>query len=153
MPLLVVFVLYTTLQITGVWLAFCIVIVVMFILYAAKTLSLSWENECKKAQEITAVNVKDPTYYGDDHSTSCSYTEAKPSDSDFRQLSEQKIGEQSIPLYKMIICQRFLISVSLLLILFGSIVLNMFLDQTYRDNVQCNGNDTMYNLTQCVNVS
>lgn len=152
-PLLVVFVLYTTLQIAGVWWAFCIVSVVMFILYAAKTVSLSWENECKKAEEMTAVNVKDPTYYGDDQSNSCSYTEAKPSDNDYRQLFEQKIGEQSFPLYKMIICQRFLIFVSLLLILVASIVLNMFFDHTYRNNVQCNGNDTMYNQTQYANVS
>ncbi|CAC5377768.1 TC.MATE [Mytilus coruscus] len=84
-PLLVVLVLYTSLQIAGVWLAFCTAMGVIFILFAAKTLSLSWKNECKKrnsyflkAQEMTAVNVKDSTYYGDDHSTPCSYTEAKP---------------------------------------------------------------------------
>ncbi|XP_063439717.1 multidrug and toxin extrusion protein 1-like [Mytilus trossulus] len=152
-PLLVVFVLYTNLKIAGVWWAFCIVIVIMFILYAAKTYSLNWEYECKKAQEMTAVNIKDPTDYGGNHNTSCSYTEAEPSDNDYRQLFEQNKGESSISLYKLIICQRCLIFVSLLLILVASIVMNMFCNHIYRNNSQCNGNNTMYNMTQYANVS
>lgn len=92
-------------------------------------------------------------YISGNHNTSFSYTEAKPSDNDYRQLFEQNKGEPSIPLYKLIICQRCLIFVSLLLILVASIVMNMICNHIYRNTSQCSRNNTMYNMTQYANVS
>lgn len=92
-------------------------------------------------------------YISGNHSTSCSYTEAKPSDNDYRQLFEQNKGEPSILLYKLIICQRCLLFVSLLLILVASIVMNMICNHIYRNNPQCSVINTMYNMTEYANVS
>ncbi|XP_071175723.1 multidrug and toxin extrusion protein 1-like isoform X2 [Mytilus edulis] len=156
-PLMVVLVLYTSLEIAGVWWAFCTAIVFMFGLYAAKILSISWENECKKAQERTAVNViyKDPPVFegGPQLSSECSYSDTKPSNEDYRQLFEQIVEESPPSLFKVVICQRCFIFVVLLLVLVFSIVLNLFFHSKLKSDAECFVNDTMYNVTEHLNIT
>ncbi|CAC5377765.1 TC.MATE [Mytilus coruscus] len=75
---------------------------------------------------------------GDQRSSSeCSCTDTKPSNNDCRQLFGHVVEERPASLFKVVICKRCLMFVSLLLILVASIVLNVFLHNKFQSNVEC----------------
>lgn len=90
---------------------------------------------------------------GPQSSSECSYSDNKPSNEDCRQLFEQIVEESPPSLFKVVICQRCFIFVVLLLILVVSIVFNLFFHSKLKSDVECFVNDTMYNVTEHLNIT